>query len=409
MPSLGLLRTVLSKGIRAPVRSYTRSILKSYQCDSQAPSSNRSHSNTPGQMGIRPRVAVLYQALDPPIIRGMTKPKKPGGYQDSGADIAYALRNCVDIDVTSPSPTPDPTKDVGWCYPDTEEGIIEALDKGATHLWANTILFAAHPLQTSRRLERYLDSIQVVGQGPLVVEKYDDKQYVNDLLRGFGGFTMPKAWCIRDSQDIVSKLDSLSYPIVAKPVRGRGSQGVKVCHSPEELIDHARSLLISSSSIILEEFLEGEEITITVMPPSRQEPRYWALPVVTRLNHQQGIAPYNGTVAVMENSKALSEFELDQFHIQAMRECEMAAQALGVTAPIRIDARRMKNWSNSAFALFDVNMKPNMTGTGRPGRDKQASLTLIAALSLKWNYEKLLREILSTSRSLKELRKLQPN
>lgn len=37
------------------------------------------------------RVAVLYQALDPPIINGIRKPKKPDGYQDSGADIAYNL------------------------------------------------------------------------------------------------------------------------------------------------------------------------------------------------------------------------------------------------------------------------------------------------------------------------------
>jgi hypothetical protein len=26
-----------------------------------------------------PRVAVLYQAIDPPVINGVTKPRKPGG------------------------------------------------------------------------------------------------------------------------------------------------------------------------------------------------------------------------------------------------------------------------------------------------------------------------------------------
>ncbi|CAG8856436.1 2728_t:CDS:1, partial [Gigaspora margarita] len=38
-------------------------------------------------------VAILYQALQPPIIDGIRKPLKPGGYSDSGADIAYSLRS----------------------------------------------------------------------------------------------------------------------------------------------------------------------------------------------------------------------------------------------------------------------------------------------------------------------------
>ncbi|CAG8823014.1 12275_t:CDS:2, partial [Racocetra persica] len=36
-------------------------------------------------------VAILYQALQPPIVNGIRKPLKPGGYSDSGADIAYSL------------------------------------------------------------------------------------------------------------------------------------------------------------------------------------------------------------------------------------------------------------------------------------------------------------------------------
>ncbi|KAI1456958.1 glutathione synthetase ATP-binding domain-like protein [Annulohypoxylon moriforme] len=409
MPGLDFLREVLFRGKRTPVRPRTmHTLLGLYSWDRQPSDFRRSHSNMPNQTSTRPCVAVLYQALDPPIIRGVTKPKKPGGYQDSGADIAYALKSCSDIDVTSPLPLPDPPKDAGWCFPDTEDGILEAIRKGATHLWANTILFASHPLQTSDKLETYLDSVQVVGQGPLAVERYDDKQYVNDLLRQLDEFTMPQAWCIDDSQDIAAKLDYVSYPIVAKPVRGRGSEGVKVCYDPDELIAHARTLLDHSSSIMLEEFLEGEEITITVMPPSQREPKYWSLPVVTRFNHQHGIAPYNGTVAVTANSRALSQSEHDQFHIRAMRECERVAQVLGVTAPIRIDARRAMDSENSAFVLFDINMKPNMTGPGRPGRDDQASLTLMAASALGWSYQDLLCCILNNSLTLRCLRSLKP-
>ena len=64
---------------------------------------------------------------------------------------------------------------------------------------------------------------------------------------------------------------------------------------------------------MLEEFLTGEEATVAIMPPSSQKPSYWALPVVTRFNHEQDIAPFNGVTAVTRNSRAVSrrEFERD--------------------------------------------------------------------------------------------------
>ncbi|KAI2601746.1 glutathione synthetase ATP-binding domain-like protein [Hypoxylon sp. NC1633] len=406
MASVGRSSSTAVGGIRIQLRALYSARLREL-CET---GHNRVYSRVqaPDQKFARPHVAVLYQALEPPVIGGVRKPKKPGGYQDSGADIAYNLSICGDIEVITPSPDPDPANDVGWCFPDTEDGIMQALENGATHLWANTVLFTAHPLQASKAIEKYESLVQVVGQGPLVVDKYDDKRYVNDMLRRLGGLTMPKAWCIQESQD-VAKLDGASYPVVAKPVRGRGSQGVKVCYDTNELAAHVKTLLISSLSIILEEFLEGEEVTITVMPPTPPQTKYWSLPIVTRFNHQEGISPYNGVVAVTANSRAISEPELDQFYALVAEECEKAAQALRVAALIRIDARRFKDSKDSQFALFDVNMKPNMTGPGRPGRDDQASLTLMAASALGWDYRRLLKKMLNTSHSLKELKALRPS
>lgn len=39
-------------------------------------------------------------------------------------------------------------------------------------------------------------------------------------------------------------------------------------------------------------------------PRAAIQSRYCALPVVTRFNHQDGIAPYNGVVAITTNSRA---------------------------------------------------------------------------------------------------------
>jgi hypothetical protein len=109
---------------------------------------------------------------------------------------------------------------------------------------------------------------------------------------------------------------------------------------------------------MIEEYLAGEEATVTVMPPSQETPHYRALPLVTRFNHADGVAPYNGVVAVTQNSKVITpeEFAGDRAYDEVCKQCVRAAELLHVTAPIRIDVRRYSEGSN--FALFDVNMKP---------------------------------------------------
>ena len=197
-----------------------------------------------------------------------------------------------------------------------------------------------------------------MGQPPLLVEQYDDKDYVNALLRSKGTFNMPKSWTIDASTSL--KLSSLPYPIVGKPIRGRGSYGVKVCHTERELSSHLDKIFRESPVVMLEEFLAGQEGTVTVMPPSEENPKHWAMPIVVRYNHEDGIAPYNGIVAVTSNSRVISKEEFDQNsrYAEVSRQCEHVAELLRVTAPIRIDVRCYEDEPDAKFAIFDVNMKP---------------------------------------------------
>lgn len=263
----------------------------------------------------------------------------------------------------TPNHSPDPAKDADWCFPDHETGILDAVTEGATHLWANTILFETHPLQTSKALYSYLDALSVVGQPPRLVEAYDDKALVYNILKTYGGLTLPISITVDASQDILTLVRDagLKYPLIGKPVRGRGSYGVKLCHDEHEFERHARGLFNESPKIIVEEYLAGEEATVTVMPPSKSRPKYWAMPVVSRFNHLDGIAPYNGVVAVTANSRIVSPSEetRDPEYKRVAEECAVVAGLLKTTAPIRIDVRRYSK--GSAFALFDVNMKPVST------------------------------------------------
>lgn len=207
------------------------------------------------------------------------------------------------------------------------------------------------------KLAPLASDIYVVGQPPGLVENFDDKAYLNDKLREIGGYNLPSSWTVtsKNFNEVIEQIDT--YPVVGKPVRGRGSHGVKVCHDPVQLRQHVKALFNESPFVMLEEFLAGQEATITVMSPTPARPQYWSMAPVVRFNHESGIAPYNGTVAVTANSRVATEHEMnDPAYKIAMRQCEAVAELIGATAPIRVDVRRFKE--GSEFALFDINMKP---------------------------------------------------
>ena len=342
------------------------------------------------------KVAVLYQAVAAPKVDGIVKPMKDGGYSDSGADIAYALKK-QNIDVVTPVNEPELSMDLDWVFPDTVEGIQSAIDKGATIVWLNTVLYQGHPIESF-----IARGVAVVGQVPKNVGLYDDKLVTNALLSAHH-LPIPKSVVIAHKDANNFKI-VFPFPVVAKPIRGRGSQGVSLARDMRELTNALSEMFGEGNfggALYVEEFLSGQELTITVMPPGVYKinhvailkESYWSLPPVRRFNHENGIAPYNGTVAVIHNSEVLSDTEMAQEKVkQLCGFCEQAAILVEAKAPIRIDCRAD---ANGKFYLFDLNMKPNMTGASRPHRAEQDSLTALAARKIGWTFPDLLLNMLN--------------
>lgn len=340
-------------------------------------------------------VAILYQAEIPPVKNGILKPMKPGGYSDSGADIGYALKQ-AGINVITPVASPDLERDLDWVFPDTQKGIEDARARGATTLWLNTVLFAGHPVEAAIN-----NGVAIVGQVPGIADIYDDKLVTNDLLRS-NLLPIPETVLIH-ANDVAGVSIPFMFPVVAKPVRGRGSQGVVVIRNTGDLPKVLNDLFAEQqygAAVYIEPYLPGEEITITVMPPGNYilhgkeciYDKHWSLPPVKRFNHQDGVAPYNGVVAVINNSSVLNEDELETDSIKSVRrECEHAAALVQAKAPVRIDCRAD---ATGKFYLFDLNMKPNMTGASRPNRMDQDSLTALAARKIGWSFTDLLLNML---------------
>ena len=301
------------------------------------------------------------------------------------------------IDVATPVKNPNQNNDKDWVFPDTTKGIELALQKGAKIFWLNTVLYQHHAI------ESYLDKeLEIVGQTPEMVDVYDDKMFTNSLLKS-NNIPIPKNELITIENYNDLSLE-LAFPLVLKPIRGRGSQGVTKINNRNELIENLIKFFSEKSygnAAYIEQYLNGQEITITVMPQGnyiinnneKYFNRPWCLPAVKRFNHNDGIAPYNGIVAVMENSEVLSDNELRTAEIQEAYEyCVKSAQLIGIKAPIRIDCRANEQ---GKYFLFDLNMKPNMTGPSRTHRNNQDSLTLLSARKIGWNYFDLLNNMLN--------------
>ena len=334
-------------------------------------------------------IAILYQSKPAPEAGGIIKPFKPGGYSDSGADIAFQLSDIVNV--ITPKKKPDSENALDWVFPDDLQGIQNAYDLGARIFWLNTVLYKEHSIK-----KMIGKGISIVGQNPDKVDTFDDKFVTNSLLirNGLPG-SRSLVFKVTDSDLFIP----FPYPYIIKPIRGRGSQGVEAIHSKlemDEALKQWKENLQYGDSCLVEEFLPGKELTITIMPPGKYsfegkvliKNNYWALPPIKRFNHIREIAPYSGNIAVVSNSSLLSDDERNEESVyNAIVACESAAAIVQALAPVRIDCRQDELGN---YKLFDLNMKPNLTGAGRPNREDQDSLTTIAVRGIGWSYKDLL-------------------
>jgi D-alanine-D-alanine ligase len=147
---------------------------------------------------------------------------------------------------------PDPTKDNEWSFLDTERGILDAIGAGANVLWANVTLHSAHPLVHLQLAGKIPSSVRLVGQDPGDTERYEDKGWVNRWLDSKeleGKF--PKSWLVHKGE--VERLSKeVELPSVLKPIRGRGSYGVSLVKSREELLETAGRLWEEGDAIVIE-------------------------------------------------------------------------------------------------------------------------------------------------------------
>ncbi len=316
--------------------------------------------------------------------------------KDSAADIACALRN-IPMTVITPAKNPYIDKDTDWVFPDTAKGIEHAVNSGADCIWLDTCLTADHPITIW--LNR---GIKVVGQHPMLSGMYNDKWNTLLLLKD-NDIPVPEAELLK-YDDFRTYNKKTRYPVVAKSVRGHHRDVIAIIRNKEdfqEVLTKMFDVDRHGTAVLLESFLPGEEISVTIMPAGTYniagktvvQDNPWHLPGVKRLDHHNGISPEPNPTKVLQDNKVLNDKEEDSMQVQAAyQHCQAAARLVGIRAPIQMDCRAD---ATGIFTLIDLNMQPALPGPSRFHRRNVESLTGISAAKIGWTYPELLENILA--------------
>ncbi|WP_084566864.1 acetyl-CoA carboxylase biotin carboxylase subunit family protein [Mesorhizobium sp. LSJC269B00] len=108
------------------------------------------------------------------------------------------------------------------------------------------------------------------GPNPASIERCCDKFTQRELLAG-AGVSVPAYRVAADATDVERAAAEIGLPVVLKPTVGRGSSGVRLCRTVDELAEHTAYLLSgkhiwrSLPRILVEEFAQGPQYTAHTM------------------------------------------------------------------------------------------------------------------------------------------------
>jgi len=223
------------------------------------------------------------------------------------------------------------------------------------------------------------------GSGPKACMKAMDKILSKALFRQAGVPTPPSRCFEHFPKDQpVSEVEELFEKwgkVVVKPACCGSTVGVSILDNPAGLSDAARRALCYDDAILVEKYIPGREITVTVW---QEEGRTFTLPAV-EIKPKKGFYTYDAKY-VPGSTDYFCPASLDEKIGSAVASAALKAHlALGCRVYSRVDLRL--STEGEPFVL-EVNTAPGMTAT---------SLVPKAAAAFGWSFAELCGRIVSNS------------
>ena len=228
-------------------------------------------------------------------------------------------------------------------------------------------------------LQGYFDLVDIPysTSGVLVEAMTFDKFVLNQYLRGYGVAVADSMLIRRGYEHLVSEDEierRIGMPCFVKPATDGSSFGVSKVKNPDQLAPALRKAMLESDEIMVEQYLEGTEITIGCYKTSQKEVLLPITEVVTKNEFFDYDAKYNGQVEEITPARISEDWarrvrEITN-HIYDILHCN------GI---IRIDYIISKE---GKIRMLEVNTTPGMTPTSFiPQQVKAAGLTMTDVLT----------------------------
>ena len=228
-------------------------------------------------------------------------------------------------------------------------------------------------------LQGYLDLVHVpYSTSSVLVEALTFNKFVlNNYLRGYGVTVAESVLIRRGQEQQVNKkdiIDIVGMPCFVKPANDGSSFGVSKVVKPDQMAAAIRKAMMESDEVMIEQLLEGTEISVGCYKTKQKTVVLPATEVVTQNEFFDYDAKYNGQVQEITPAR-LSEKT-------AQRVAELTSQIYDIlhcNGIIRIDYIILKD---QKISMLEVNTTPGMTATSFiPQQVRAAGLSMTDVLT----------------------------
>ena len=183
--------------------------------------------------------------------------------------------------------------------------------------------------------------------------------------------------------------EGLRYPVVAKTPEGGSTLGIQICHTQEALQAALKDLESMGEEVLLEDFVEGREITVAVLEGK-------ALPVV-EIVPDSGFFDFEAKYTEGRTNYLVPAPLEESVAVAAQRYAEVSYRKMGLSGIARAD---FIVTDDGTPMFLEVNTIPGMTST---------SLSPMAAAETGVSFAELVERLLLDARLFLNDRGSSPN
>jgi D-alanine-D-alanine ligase len=235
--------------------------------------------------------------------------------------------------------------------------------------------------------------VPYTGSGPAACMRCTDKALAKYLMREAGiptpEFTAVKESAIKDLGIAAALGDierTLGFPLVVKPASQGSALGVKFARSSEELPGAIVGALSYDRKAVIERYVKGRDLAVSVLDAESERHAPVALPVVEAIPRQEEFYNYESRYEIgMTTFVCPAELPADT----SERASELALETytlLGCHGVARVDL--MLDAHSGELSVLETNVGPGMTET---------SLLPLAADAAGIGFDELVGRILASA------------